>query len=385
MTDAELPPRPRQLMVAAGVVIGGSVFLVAAVFDALANLESVDTRERMQQVVSSSAGRDLGVTLDQALDAMRAALGVTAVCAAVAVVLGIFVLQRHRGARLGLSIVAVPMLVTSPLVGGFLGAVVAVSTLMLWTGPAGDWFAGRPIREPARAPRPDPAKRTSLDAPPSPPPHDVPFGTTPEPPPSTRDASTAPDATRGFGESGGPVAPPGPAAPAPWAAPPPGSFPPLEARPSAPVPGQVKMACILTWVFSGMVALLYLVALGALVVDRQSIVDRVVDSPAWRDAGLSADMLVPMLWLGVLLFLAWSIGAIVLAWFAWRRHNWARYLLAASAVLTLLVGAVAFPVGLAHQIACALAAGGLFAPRSRAWYAGVRGTTQAPPKPPQPW
>src|ERR1700712_299904 len=123
MTDAELPPRPRQLMVAAGVVIGGSVFLVAAGFDALAHLESVDTPEQMEQVVSSSAGRDLGVTLDQAVDAMRAALGVTAVCAAVAVVLGIFVLQRHRGARLGLSVVAVPLLFTAPLVGGFLGAV----------------------------------------------------------------------------------------------------------------------------------------------------------------------------------------------------------------------------------------------------------------------
>ncbi len=71
-------------MVAAGVVIGGSVFLVAAVFDSLANLQSVDTREQMQHVITSSAGRDLGVTLDQAISAMRAALGVTAVCAAVA-------------------------------------------------------------------------------------------------------------------------------------------------------------------------------------------------------------------------------------------------------------------------------------------------------------
>jgi hypothetical protein len=129
------------------------------------------------------------------------------------------------------------------------------------------------------------------------------------------------------------------------------------------------------------VALLYFGALVALVVDRQAIVDRVLDTPAWRDVGLADDMLVPMLWVGVLLFLVWSVGAIVLAWFAWRRHNWARYLLAASAVVTLLVGTVAFPVGLPHQIACALAAGGLFAPKSRAWYAGQ----QAPTPPRQPW
>ncbi len=128
MSDAQLPPRPRQLLLAAGVVIGGSAILLAAVFDALGNLESVDTRAQMQKVVTSSAGRDLGVTLDQALGAVRAALSVTAVCAAIAVVLGVFVLQRHRGARIALSVVAVPLLVTAPLVGGFLGALVAVAT-----------------------------------------------------------------------------------------------------------------------------------------------------------------------------------------------------------------------------------------------------------------
>ena len=380
MTEADLAPRPRQLMVAAGVVIAGSVFLVAAVFDSLANLQSVDTREQLRRVVTSSTGRDLGVSLDQVISAMRTALGVTAVCAAIAAVLGVFVLQRHRGARIGLSIVAVPLLVSAPLVGGFLGALVAVATLMLWNGPAGDWYAGRPIRESARAKRPGPDARPSSEPPAPPPVQSAPTDVLPGVPPSTRETSTAPGATHGFGEVGAPAAPPGPEAPPSWTAPAPGPVTPLEPAPTGPVPGQVKMACILTWVFSGVVALLYLAAVVALVVDRQPIVDRVVESPAWHDAGLSDDMLVPMLWVGVLLFLAWSLGSIVLAWFAWRRHNWARYLLAASAVVTLLVGVVAFPVGIPHQIACALAAGGLFAPRSRAWYAGHR--APAPPRPP---
>jgi hypothetical protein len=377
MTDAELRPPPRQLVVAAGVVIGGSVFLVAAVFDSLAKLQSVETREQLQRVVSSSAGRELGLTLDQVISAMRTALGATAVCAAVAAVLGVFVLQRHRGARIGLSIVAVPLLVSAPLVGGFLGAVIAVATLMLWNGPAADWYAGRPIRETARRTRPGPSDGSSPDAPPRPASPPSSSLSDPQAPPSTREPSRTPGVTQGFGEAGAPVAAPGPEAPQPWAVPP----YPLEAPAAGPVPGQVKMACILTWVFSGVVALLYLAALVALVVDRQPIVDRVVSSPTWRDAGLADDMLLPMLWLGVLLFLAWSLGAIVLAWFAWRRHNWARYLLAASAVVTLLVGAVAFPVAVPHQIACALAAGALFAPRSRAWYAGQ----QAPTSPRQPW
>ena len=45
-------------------------------------------------------------------------------CAAVSVVLGIYALQRHRGARVALSVLAVPILITSPLTGGIPGALV---------------------------------------------------------------------------------------------------------------------------------------------------------------------------------------------------------------------------------------------------------------------
>jgi hypothetical protein len=135
--------------------------------------------------------------------------------------------------------------------------------------------------------------------------------------------------------------------------------------------------------FSGSVALLYLAAAVVLLVDRSAVVDRVVSSPAWRDSGLDRGLLVPVLWVGVLLFLAWSLGAVVLAWFAWRRHDWARYLLAASAGMALLVAAIAFPVGLLHQLASAATVGALFAPRSRAWFA-ARGHTRPPDLPPPP-
>ena len=59
--------------------------------------------------------------------------------------------------------------------------------------------------------------------------------------------------------------------------------------------------------------------------------------PAWSSPrsgsgpSSSRDLILPVLWVGCLMFLAWSVGALVLAWFTWRRHNWARYLLAASA------------------------------------------------------
>lgn len=402
MSTAEIPPRPRQLVLAAGVVIGGSAFLVAAVFDSLSKLQSVDTRAQLRDAVSSAAGKDRGLSLDSAIEVMRVALSVTAACAAIAFVLGIFVVQRHRGARVALSVVAVPLLVTAPLVGGFLGAFVAVAALMLWTGPASDWYAGRPIRQPApprgggdRQGRSSLTSRRTPPAQPSGPPAPpavAPPGADPHEAPSTRETSSTPGATQGFGTATpDPLAPEAtaasPYATTPWAQQT-GAVPGPSA--AAPVPTSVRVACLLSWTFSGTVALMYLAGVVAMIVDRGAIVDRVVDSPAWRQAGVDDDALVPLLWFGVLLFLAWSLGAVVLAYFTWRRHDWARYLLAVSAGLALLVGAIAFPIGILHQLACAATIGTLFTPSARAWFAGrgrsgqSSGQSSGPPSGPAP-
>ena len=137
--------------------------------------------------------------------------------------------------------------------------------------------------------------------------------------------------------------------------------------PSA-VPVPVKIACILTWVFSGLVALMYAGVLVALIAVRDQIVDYVVDTPEWQRSELQQDILVPVLWLGVLMFLGWAVGACVLAFFTWRRHNWARWLLATSAAATFVVGMFAFPVGILHQLAAVLTIVGLFLSTSRTWF-----------------
>jgi hypothetical protein len=62
---------------------------------------------------------------------------------------------------------------------------------------------------------------------------------------------------------------------------------------------------------------------------------------------------------------------VVLALFTWRRHNWARYLLAGSAGAALVAALFAFPVGFLHQLACALTIVGLFSARSREWFSGT--------------
>ena len=378
MSDTNTSARPRQLTMAGCFVVGGSLLLLVSVFDTVTNLNSVDTRDEVAKVLSTSgAGFDLSV--GQAIVVMRAGLTVAAVCAAAAAVLGFFALQqRSRGARLALTIVAVPILLTAPLTGGLVGALVAASTAVLWSGPARDWFSGRPVRQPL--------EREKTPTPPTPPvakPADPPAPAAPEISTRAYPSPSQPPATRGFGEtpvdprSGQPGAPAWAAtsAPQPWAA---------TVTPAGPVPVPVKVACFLTWVFAGAVALMYAVLLVVLVVARGQIVDLVEKSPAWEQSNLQQDMLLPVLWVGCLMFLGWSLGACVLAFFTWRRHNWARYLLVASAGAALVASTFAFPVGIAHQIACAATIWALFSGGSRAWFAAPTGGPPPPPGPPSP-
>ncbi len=53
------------------------------------------------------------------------------------------------------------------------------------------------------------------------------------------------------------------------------------------MPGIVKIACVLTWVFSGLVALLYVVMLFVLVVAKDEIVDYVTGLPEWQHSNSS--------------------------------------------------------------------------------------------------
>ncbi len=398
---------------AVGFVIGGSVFLMLTVFDSLTTLDSIQTRDEITRMLNSPTGEGLGITMSQALASMRVGLMVAGACAAATAVLGVYVLKPNRGARLALSILAVPILLTAPLTGGITGALVVVAILMLWTGPARDWFAGRPVRElPVRGNPDKPANQGTwettmprdadrLHQPDQTPedghadetadgPADGPAeGDAPEarptPPASqltTSGSSTQPGATTGFGTRSAPVADPPPATwptsttPGPMT---PDQMATWSADPSA-VPVPVKIACALTWVFSGLVALTYTGVLVALVVVQDQIVDYVVDSPEWKQANLPQDLLVPALWIAVLMFLVWALGACVLAWFTWRRHNWARWLLAASAAGAFVVGLLAFPAGLLHQLAAALTIVGLFLSNSRAWFEqGAPNTWQGPP------
>jgi hypothetical protein len=84
------------------------------------------------------------------------------------------------------------------------------------------------------------------------------------------------------------------------------------------------------------------------------------------------------------MFLAWSAGACLLAYFAWRRQSWARWLLVACAAGAAVASVFAFPVSVVHITACAVAIGALLSRPAGLWFAARPGGRPplGPPPPP---
>jgi hypothetical protein len=354
-------PRPPQVTIGGWVVAVASAMLLARVYDQMTGLHSVDTRDALTSALTSGVANGLHLTVADALSVMRVGLYVAAVAAVVTGILGIFVLQRHTTARVVLTAAAIPIVLTAPLAGGFLGLLVGGGTVLLWSPPARDWFAGRPPRRP-------PAERVTRDTPPArfeAPVVRPPSGSGPDP-----DQSPLPMPGWGTPTQPGPSYPPVHAAPL------------VDPRASLGggerTPVQVRTACILTWVLAGLTGGLYLLVVAAVAVDRGAVLDLLHDNPSVRDANLSDNALIALV-IGVSAFLVlWCLVAGVLAVLAWRRQTWAWILLLVSAGAAALAGLLVLPFSLAHVVGAATAFLLLLRAPVRAWFA----ETERPGPPP---
>lgn len=355
------------MTVAAAAVIGGALLLFASGFDALVNLQTVDQREHVASLLSSGSLRDLGLTVDELLGWMRLATLITGAAAAGAAVLGWFTLQRHRGARAALAVIAVILLLCAPLSGGFLAGFVVVAIAMLWSAQARDWFAGRPVRE-----------RPAFTAPES----RRPQGDRPEvhrevPAPAALLPWQGPPQ-----QPGHPVAPPAPA---------PSPEPSAVASAADRRPGGVVAACVLTWLFAGAAAALFVLAAVVMVLDPGRLtgqfVTEIQGSPQLQQAGVTPAMAPTLLWLVIAFYFGWSVAACVLAWLSWRRHSWARIVLVVSAFGVAALGMVALLAGglfaVPHVFAAVTVAGLLLGGNSNRWYARRPQLPGANPQPRQ--
>ena len=138
--------RPRQVTIAGVMATAACLLLVVSLFDSMAMVRSADVRKRIADQLSRPPGNGLGLDPAAVVEMLRALVLVSGALAAAGAVLSIFVLQRHKGARVGLSVIAVLMLFSASFVSGLLPILVAVAASMLWGREARDWFAGRPPR-----------------------------------------------------------------------------------------------------------------------------------------------------------------------------------------------------------------------------------------------
>ncbi|MGY2876632.1 hypothetical protein ACVW00_003822 [Marmoricola sp. URHA0025 HA25] len=324
-------PRPRQVTIGGWLAAVSSAVLVVSVFDAMTQLHSIDTRDRLTRaLVGWPSG--LGISLGDALSLTRGALFVSGVAAVVTGILGIFVLQRHATARIVLTLAAVPVVVTAPVAGGFVGLLIGGAAVMLWTPEARDWFAGR-------APAKRVADRPALLSPmrPAAPPRPS-SSAWPQAPARTSQDLAGPSAYR------------------------------VPARPRASrLPREVRIACVLTWIFSALTGGVYFVVLVAVAADRGRVLELARDNPTVRNTSLSDSQVIGVVVAVSAVVIAWCILAALFAVLTSRGHRGGWVLLLGSVGVASCVEVLALPYSFVHVAACITTVVLLLRPRAREW------------------
>jgi hypothetical protein len=334
--------RPTMVTVAAYLIMVGSVFVVLVVWDRIAGLHSLDTRKALQPLVDDPQMRKLGVQVDDLLVVIKTLSLVAAGCATAMVILGYQTLQRNRGARLALTVLAVPLFLTGLATGGYASSVVAVAVATLWLQPARSWFDGSAA--PVAA---GPAARSNPSARPVWPP--------PYTPPAAEDRPPSP------------VTPPGEWAPPPLSA---YDVPPV-ARPGSR-PRTLGWACAVTWVFSALAAVALVSSILVLAASPSLVLDKMHEqNPDLATQGIGDHTILVVGFVTCGVFLAWCVVSAVLAVLAFRRTRWAYYALLVSTALVAmlcLVGVVGSVVMVVPLLAAVVVVACLARPEVRSWF-----------------
>ncbi len=330
MSDAA-PTRPRQVTVAAWLIILGSVFVVVSAFGQVSAASSLETRERVEALLAEPPADGLGLSVGTVLELLRVVAMVAAATATATAILGTQVLKHSRAARLWLSVLAVPLFLSAAFIGGFMGALVAAAVVMLWLQPARAWFAGEPLPErfnadgtlrKAEAPSatsPAPQREHQPVGHAAPPPHQ-PHHESHQQPHQQPHHQPGPVPYAGFGDpQAGREQAPGP----------------VGAHPGAPQrrPAALSWACALTWVGSGLVSgFLLLASLSFAVLTQADFEQAMAQQPDLlaevREYGW--DSLAQAVYVATAVGVVWSIVASVLAALAFRGVRWARVALTIS-------------------------------------------------------
>ncbi|MEI2714002.1 MAG: hypothetical protein V9G04_12120 [Nocardioides sp.] len=287
--------RPRQVTLLGWTIVIGSVFVVLFAFQTVSGLQSLATREAVEKFLAEPPGDGLGLDVAGALDLMRWMSMAAAACAAATGILGWHVMRRNRSARLGLTILALPLAATGMVLGGFMSAMVMAASLMLWLAPAKQWLERTaPVDVPVDVPvDADAPMRASGPWSPSQTPTQEPAA------PSTRQPWQPP--ARNDGATGS-IRPP-----------------------------EIRVACFMTWIFSALAILGMIAGVAYLATNPEGLLDEMRrQNPEFETAGVSDQLVLTTTYVLSGIFLLWAFAAIALAALVWRGVGWARILLIVS-------------------------------------------------------
>lgn len=379
MSEPRIETRPPQVLWGGCLAAVAAALLAVSVFDALDKLHSLATRATMVHTLNG-LGLDGPHGVGPLIPVVHVILLVAGCAAAVATILAGFTLTGHVRARIGLTVAAAAAVVS--ILGSFMGSSVVLSAMlaaavgMLWSGPARDWFAGRPVREwklptppersaqgPAQSPFAPPASHgygaPGRQNPGHQPDHDSPgWGGPPTPPPApTADRpSQAPAPYPGFGQ---PTAHTYPVQIQPYVPPRPG------VRPSS-----VVTAALITWVMSAITGLFGVMGALELLFERAALVRSLHSAPVVAVMGhvQVTNAQLTLLEALCLVVVVLSVAAAVLMFFAFHRHEWARASLAACGVFGIVLSIWMTVVGLPVVIAISAAIALLYGAPASHWF-----------------
>jgi hypothetical protein len=146
--------RPREVTLGGAQAVVGGALATLLLIGAAKQLYSSQMHDALAKAVADPRAKDLGLSIADARTLAKYTIMVMGVLSVSSVVLGIFVLRRHRPSRLALTVigglVAVMTLFAGP-AGWIVTVYIAASVAMLWSRPARAWFA-RPPTSPGQLP-----------------------------------------------------------------------------------------------------------------------------------------------------------------------------------------------------------------------------------------
>lgn len=367
------------------VTMVGSVLILFGLFETVGNLRSLETRERVERMLSEPPLEGTGFTYESWVSFVHGVSLVGGAAAVSAGILGFFVLQRHAVARIVLSVLAVPLFFVGFVTSDLITMLVAVTATMLWSRPARDWFAGRPWVPqtiPSRGDKADRGGRRDLDdpssaQPPSPPqsPWEQPPGERPPGEPASGEQDPEGQRDQHQPPAWGQLPVTDRPVPSTGDARPHAGFGTVTERPVVPAgrPPALVIACALTWLSAGVVAVGFLVAgLGLLL--EPSLLEESYAAQDLAEAGMTLEQARTAVIGASVIFGVWALVAVVLAVFAYLGHEWGRLVLVVSAssaaVMSLLLAVSAGLMGvllLLPVVACVATVVLLLRPEVSAW------------------